>query len=288
MVVLETVVPVFAVVALGAWLAGRAPLDADTLAELALRVTTPALLFDILSRADLDAGRFGALVGGALFVAAGSGVLALGCARAGRMEPRSLVLPAAFWNAGNMALPVARLAFGEDGLEASAVVFVVMALLQSSAGVWIAKGRGGFAEALRLPLLWAALAGLGAAALEVDLPRMVREPVQMLGAMAIPLMLLHLGAQLRSYRVRVAAPAVCAAAIRSGGGLALGLLFVALSGISGVTRDVLLVHAVMPPAVVTGVLAQRYGAGPEVVASAIALGTLASVAVIPLLLAFLV
>ena len=44
----------------------------------------------------------------------------------------------------------------------------------------------------------------------------------------------------------------------------------------------------MPAAVINSVLAQRYGSEPALVASAIVLGTLASVGVIPLVIAFLV
>jgi malate permease and related proteins len=285
--VLETVAPVFAIVGLGFWLAGRRPLDGATLADLALLVTLPALLFSVLARAELHAGEVAALAGGAVFVMGGTGVLAALYARAAAAEPRGVLLPAMLWNAGNMALPVARLAFGEPGLQAAALVFVVLATAQSSVGVWIAKGEGGLAEPLRLPLLWAALAGIAVSLLGVRVPRLVLEPVEMLGAMAIPLMLVHLGIQLRRLPLRAVRPAVAAAAIRSGGGVALAWLFVSAFGVAGVTRDVLLLDAIMPPALITGVLADRYGASPQVVASAIVLGTLASAATIPALLSLL-
>jgi hypothetical protein len=191
------------------------------------------------------------------------------------------------WNAGNMALPVCRLAFGAEGLEAAALVFVVLATLQSSLGIAVAKGAGGLREVLRVPLLHASLLGLAVAALGLELPHVVMEPIDMLGAMAIPLMLLNLGLQLRllgHFHVR---DAVAAVVIRIGGGLAFGLLFVHVVGLEGVVRNVLLVDAIMPAAVINVVIAQRYDASPTLVASAVALGTLVSAVTVPALLWFL-
>jgi len=285
-VVLNTIVPVFAVVGVGFLLAGRRPLDLATLSDTALLVTAPALLFSLLAGSPLEPTRFLTMAGGALFVVAGTAGLAALYSRSSGADLRGLLLPSMLWNAGNMPLPIARLAFGEAGLQEAAVLYVVMATLQSSLGIWIAKGEGGLAEAVRLPLLHAAVAGLLCGALGITLPRIVLEPIEMLGAMAIPLMLLNLGVQLRHLRITDLHHSMAAVVIRMGGGLLLGLAFVTLFDVGGLTRSVLLIHAAMPAAVINGVIAQRYGRSPALVASAIVLGTLASVAVLPLVLYF--
>ncbi len=283
---LETVLPVFCVIGVGYALAGRRRIDVDTLAELALLVTSPALLFSVLSGTSLEASRWLSLVGGTLWIAGGTALLALACRRALRTG-RGFVLPAVFFNGGNMGLACARLAFGPQGLEAAAIVFVTIAVLTALFGVWIAKGRDGFSEALRLPLLYASAGGLGLALTDTTLPRLVMEPIEMLGAMAIPLMLLNLGLQLRRLPVRRLGVSAVAVGVRMGGGFAAALLFVTLFDVGGIDRKVLLLDSVMPAAVINAVLAQRYGSEPALVASAIVLGTLASVGVIPLVIAFL-
>ena len=63
----------------------------------------------------------------------------------------------------------------------------------------MAKGENGFGEALRMPLLYASVGGLLMALTGTELPRMVMEPIEMLAAMAIPLLLLNLGFHLRIY-----------------------------------------------------------------------------------------
>lgn len=279
---LGTVVPVFAVVAVGFWLGGRR-IDATTLAELALWVTSPALLFSLLSGTALGAERFATLAGGTAAIVAGTAILAAAYVRATSVG-RGFLLPAVFFNGGNMGLACSRLAFGPPGLEAAAVPFVVIAIFTSLFGIWIAKGRNGLREALRLPLVWGAAGGLALAVTRTEPPRLIMEPIEMLGAMAIPLMLLNLGMQLRALVVSDLRHSLFAVGIRMGGGLGVAWAFAAALGVGGVDRGVLLLMGAMPAAVINAVIAERYGTDPRLVASAIVLSTLASIGVIPLVL----
>jgi len=283
--VLATVIPVFSVVALGYAIGGRRSIDARTLANLALFVASPALLFSVLSGIALDADRWVALSGGTLFIATGTAAMA-GLYMITSGVGRGVVLPAVFLNGGNIGLASARLAFGNEGLEAAALAFVTIAVLNSLFGIWIAKGKNGLAEAVRQPLLYGAAGGIALSITGFELPRIVMEPIEMVGAMAIPLMLLSLGVQLRRLAVSDVRHSLVAVAIRMGGGFACGLVFVALLGVDGLDRKVLLLYAAMPPAVMNAVIATRYQTDPGLVASAITLGTLASVVVIPAVLIF--
>jgi len=284
--VFDTIGPVVSVVAVGYLLAARRELHLPTLSDLAILVTSPALMFSVLSGTELEADRWGVLAGGTLFIAAGAAALAVGYLRTGGRGRRGLLLPAIFWNAGNITLPCAHLAFGKEGLEAASIVFVTMAILTSTFGIWIAKGENGLGEALRLPLLYGGVGGMALAVTETTLPRVVMEPIEMLGAMAIPIMLLNLGIQLRTLRVTDLAHSIAVVAIRIGGGFVFGLLFVTFFEIHGLERQILLLASVMPPAVINVVFAQRYQCDPNLVASCIVLGTLAGLVAIPVLLYF--
>lgn len=277
-----TVLPIFAVIAVGYWLTSRGT-DPATLADLAVRITSPALLFSLLSDTTLDASRFGFLAGGTVAIATGTAALAGVYMRATSVG-RGFLLPAVFFNGGNMGLASSRLAFGQAGLEAAAVPFVTIALLTSLFGIWVAKGRNGLGEALRLPLVWGAAGGLALAVTGARLPATVIEPIRMLGAMAVPLMLLTLGVQLRRLAVSELVHSLAAVATRMGGGFACAWLFVTAMGVDGVDRGVLLLMSVMPAAVINSVIAERYRTDPALVASAVVLGTLASLVSIPLVL----
>jgi predicted permease len=277
---------VFSIVALGWWLAGRSRMDLPTLSNLALLVTSPALMFSVLGGAAVDFERWGVLVAGTLWIAFGTAVLALLYLRFTGSERRGLLLPAIFWNAGNLTLPLARLAYGEPGLEAAAVIYVTVAILSSTLGLWIAKGENGLSEVIRMPLAYGSIGGLALAISGRTLPRLVMEPIEMLGAMAIPLLLLNLGMHLRSLAVRDIRHTVVVVAIRMAGGAACALLFITRFGVTGVERKVLLLASIMPAAVINVIIAQRYSREPALVASAVVLGTLVSLVTIPLVLYF--
>jgi malate permease and related proteins len=281
--VLDTIVPVFCVIAVGYLLAGHRGMHLPTLADLALLVTSPCLMFSVLAGTEVDLGRWAALAGAAVWTMLGTGLLGAAYMKIAGVG-RGVLLSSMFWNAGNMGLACARLAFGPEGLESAAVLFVTVAVFTSSVGIWVAKGDNGFVEALRMPLLYASVGGLLMALTGTELPRMVMEPIEMLGAMAIPLMLLNLGFQLRTLEVGDFGHALVAVAIRVAGGFGFVTLFIALFAVTGIDRQVLLLHSVMPAAVINAVMAQRYGTDPELVASSIVIGTLISLLTIPAVL----
>lgn len=282
----ETVGPVFSIVLLGWWLAGRSRMDLPTLSNLALMVTSPALMFSVLGGAEVDFASWGVLVGGTLWIALGTAALAALYLRFTGSGRRGLLLPAIFWNAGNLTLPLARLAYGNAGLEAAAVIFVTVAILNSTLGLWIAKGKNGLSEIVRMPLVYGSVGGLALAISGRTLPRIVMEPIAMLGAMAIPLLLINLGMHLRSLALRDIRHTVVVVAIRVVGGASCAVLFISLLGVSGVERKVLLLASIMPAAVINVIIAQRYSRDPALVASAVALGTLVSLVTIPAMLYF--
>ena len=283
-VVFATIVPVFSIVALGYWIASRREMHLPTLSDLTILIASPCLMFSVLSGADVDLGRWSTLFGAAVFTMLATGGIALLYSRTAGGHRHGIVLAAVFWNSGNMGLACARLAFGPEGLASAAILYVTVAIFTSSIGIWIAKGENGFGEVLKMPLFYASVGGLALGVAEVAHPRMLMEPIEMVGATAIPLMLLNLGFQLRRLEVDDVRHALAAVGIRVVGGFACMLLFVELFDVRGVDAQVMMLHSVMPAAVINVVFAQRYDRDPALVASAIVIGTLLSLVTIPAVL----
>jgi len=286
LLIIEVVFPVFAIIALGYLLARFTHLDTKTLSELVVNITSPCLVYVSIAKREIVAADWLVMGGAAAAIIFGTAVLMELYQRAAAIRSRGLFLPAMFMNSGNMALPFSLLAFGAPGFDMAIIFYVTVALLHYSIGVFIAKGRGGFQEIFRLPLIYAALAGLVSSLFRVQLPSFLFTPVEMLANVAIPLMILALGIQLHSLRVRSVRHAVAGVSIRMGGGFLIAVLFVLLFGIGGLSRKVIFLDSLMPPAVFNVVLAQKYAADPDAVASAIVIGTLLSVVVTPLYLFF--
>ena len=284
--VFATVFPVLALVGAGYVLGPRLGLDLRSLTELVVYLGGPALIFVSLLRGELPAGEVVVLAGGVVSVVLGVGAMLWLADLAGGRDRRHLYPPAMFYNSGNMLLPLALLAFGEAGLHRAVVVFATMSFLQSSLGVALAGGRFDFAEMLRLPYLYAVLAAMALRAAGLALPRVLLTPLEMVGDLAVPLMLLALGLRLRAVRVDAWAPALHVTAARLAGGYAAGLLFVTLAGVDGVSRGVLLLASVMPSAVINFVFAEKYAGESSDVAAAVVASTLVSFFTTPLVLAW--
>ena len=280
MTALESTLPVFLVIAIGFWLAGRVEVDLGALSDLSLRVTSPALIFTVLASTPMQLDRIGWMVGGTAFIVGGTGLVGWLVFRR-HPDRAGLLLCSMFWNAGNMVLPTAQLAFGAEGLGVAALPFVTMTALQSSLGVWIAGGRRGWATMFRVPLLYASLGGIVVSATGWSLPTLALAPLTMLAAAAIPLLLIQLGMRLRGTSITTVRLSAAAVAIRMLVGGALGVAFVSLTAVGGLERKILLLNAAMPAAVLNVAFAERFGASPRVVGSSIALGTVIALVTVP-------
>ena len=286
-VILGVMAPVALIIAVGTlWDRLRQPFDAAFVGGLVYYIGGPCLTYATLVNYEFTSGvQHLALAAVAALVFCGVvGAIAL---RLLRLDLRSYLNCIMFPNLGNMGLPVALFAFGEPGLALAVVVFTIGSVTHSSVGIWIASGRLAPTELLKAPLLYATLlALLGQGGLEP--PVSVLRAVELLGGVTIPLMLLSLGVSLSRLKISNTQRAVTLAGLRLGIGLAGGLLVAWAFALSPLERGVLLTSAVMPVAVFNYLLAERFRTAPEDVAGGVALSTLASFVILPLVLAFAV
>lgn len=284
---LNVVAPVFGVAFVGWLFAGLRRVDLASLTDLVLYVSAPALVFSSLATQPLAPRSMAAVGGGVVAQALVCGAAAWLTFRLLRLPGRGLYLAAMFPNTGNLGLPLALFAFGRPGLAAAVIVFVSITLVHYTLGLMIVSGSPHPGDALRQPLVHAAVLGVAAALLGIDPPAPIARFIELLGEAAVPLMLLSLGVRVRSVRLRRPGPALLAVALRMGPGLAAAWAWVELFGLVGAERGVVLVTGVLPSAVMNFVLAEAYGQQAEEVASAILLGTVISLATIPVVLALM-
>ena len=176
------------------------------LARLTFWVGSPALLFLVVADADaavLFSGFLFATLAG-VFVTAG---LYLLLARLVLRRPLSHAvmggMSVSYVNANNLGVPIAVYVLG-DASWAAPILLMQLLLLQP---MWLAAldatGRGTVSvrrlvlSPVTNPLTIGSLLGLVVALTGVELPAMVREPVDLIGGLAIPCMLLACGISLR-------------------------------------------------------------------------------------------
>lgn len=225
-------VAVIGVVVLTGYLCGRLgafdAATADALNKVAFYVATPAILFRILSHADLRVllsdymvvAIVSALVSAVLYLA-----VALIWFRRPAGETAIGTAAAMFLNSNNMGVPVA--AFVIDDPQAIAAVLllqpiaftpVLLAVLDGTSGRPLSVGRV-LTQPLRNPVIVAAGAGVLISVLGIRLPPVVEVPVGLIADAAIPVVLLAFGVSLVGRKVlepgRDRGPIVAATLIKS-------------------------------------------------------------------------
>jgi predicted permease len=282
--VFEIVFPIFAIVFLGYFYARRFGPDMASANRLNLEIFTPALIFSVLSGEGFDLARYADLALAAVIVVLGSGLVAWPFARVFGYPYRVFLPPMMFNNSGNMGLPLALFAFGEAALPAAMILFLVENTLHFTVGNAMLTGHVNPLKLLRMPMLVATLAGLAVAVFQVRVPGPLHEAIDLLGQIAIPLMLFALGVRmtgvdLSDWRIGLAGALVCPLS-----GLVMAGLAAWLVPLPSIQVAQLLAFAALPPAVLNFMLAERYGIEPRKVAAIVLLGNLASLAVLPAVL----
>jgi predicted permease len=279
---LAPVIRVFLLIAAGFVFAHWKKISLSSVTEIIVYLGTPSLVFTSLVGKPLYAGDLAILVSGIGAIYAGVGLLIHIYFRLFRFHSRGFALPAMFMNAGNMGLPLALFAFGEAGLQRATLLFVICTFLQYSLGIYILQGRGNWSEIFRLPLIYAALAGLAFNLWQIKLPEILLQPLAMLGQATIPIMLISLGYRLHEVESLEWGHALGGALVRVIGGFAVATLVVHLLGAQGVNRQVLLLYGALPAAVINFILTEKYRQDPALAASIVVISTGLSLVTIPL------
>ena len=233
---LNATLPAFFLIALGAYADKLFPeLHLPTLTRLTVYFMIPALVFNAVANTSLTLSSASLLsLGYLLYLIALGAVSALGSVGLSGAQTRGVIVTSLFGNTGNMGLPITLFAYGEAGLERAVVVFMLSLVLMFVVGPTVLAGGGEnlrtkLVDALKLPPIWATLAGLAFTIFAWELPTSAARGMSLLGDAAIPVMLLSLGLQMRrSWVWGVGASALRASGLR----LVIGPLYRLRSGLA--------------------------------------------------------
>jgi hypothetical protein len=286
--ILAAVLPVLLTAGLGyVWVRLGKKFGAETMTPLISTLGTPVLVFSILMKTRLPPDAFIAVGGAAVAAIAGFVVFGSLILRLLGLRLRTYLPCLAFPNAGNLGLPLALYAYGEQGLSYAIIVFSMTTIANFTLGQGLAAGRANWLMVVKSPIPIAAVLGLIASYLQLTPPIWLANTLSLIGGMTIPLMLLMLGASLAQIRVATLPRAFAVSLLRIGGGAAIGLGACALFGLTGTARSVIILQCAMPVAVYNYLFAQMWNNQPEEVASLVVVSTLLSVGTIPMILAAL-
>ena len=281
---IQTVIPVFAIILIGYAIGKIKKVDMQPFIDLIVYIAGPCLIFSSIARSDINLTEFSTIAVAALAIILTMALLALFILKLTKLDKNGLSLPMAFGNTSYLGYPVALFAFGMDGLSRAVVYDMMNSLIIFSLGIYIIHHRNELQEAFKVPLLYAVVIGLVVNLLQIPVPSAIFNPIEMIGLITIPLALLVLGYKLTEIKVEAAKIACLASVFKILGGFSVALVIINLFSIDGLTRDIILLQAAMPSAVMTMILASKYERDASLVASVVLITTVISMVTIPLIL----
>jgi predicted permease len=286
--VLQIVAPVFILAGVGfIWVKAGWAYEIEFVTRLAMTLSVPALIFVALMQADISPDTLSNLFFSsvAAYVALAAVIWIL--AKVANLSLPTYWAPLIFGNTGNLGLPLALFAFGEVGLGYAVIVFAVMAIGSFSIGVWMVSGGGSVAKIFKEPMVWATLAGALFLTQGWQTPVWATNTLELLGQMAIPLMLITLGVALARLQMTTLSRAIVLSIVKLAVSVGIAWTVGRWFNLNDIAFAVLVVQIATPVAVTSYLLAQKYGADANEVAGLVIASTALSVIALPVLLAVL-
>lgn len=296
---LSAIAATLAVVALGYWLKQRDFLPEaawQALSPLCYWVLFPGLLFNLMSQVDLGTV---SLVPFLATIAGGSVVIVIFALLAGRaiaMSGPSLssLVQGSLRHNGFLALSILQGTFGVAALQLGAIAIAFLVSLSNIVSViavlMLGRATGQrdmkraiLAEIARNPLLGAMLIGTVVNILNIPVPAFISQLAALLGAGALPLLLLSIGASLKFSAIGGNVAPLGLALLAKFLVFPLALVTIGLAlGLSQIELAVLAAVGAAPTATSTYTLATELGGDARLMAEIVSLQTLGATASIPL------
>ncbi|MBU1026548.1 MAG: AEC family transporter [Candidatus Margulisbacteria bacterium] len=273
--IIGVITPIFIIAVVGFIVGKFKQLSLKTMADLIIYICSPALAFVLLSQTQIDLREISSIALAALLVILGTGAICFLLIKlSGKTVPTGFYLPVMFMNSGFIGYPITLFAFGELGLSKAIIFDITNAILIFTLGIYMISQKKDHWQVLKIPFLYAAIAGIFISWLNIQIPDPVFIPINLVGQITVPMALFMLGYRLANIEITSVKLPLLASLLRLTLGLALGILVVYLLKLDGVTAKVVVLIASTSSAISTIAISEEYNSSPNLVASTIALSTI--------------
>ncbi|MER5385072.1 AEC family transporter [Streptomyces sp. NPDC002688] len=273
----------------------------EVLTKLAFHVASPALLFTTLAQADLSVIFSSRLLVTAMSTAAAAGVfVAVGAVRHWGLGRTTIgALCSSYVNSGNLGIPIAVYVLGDASLVAPVLLFQQIMVTPIALTVLDLSGAGEkgplwrrLITPLRNPIAVGSLSGVAVSAAGLTVPGPILDPLQLIGGMSVPAVLLAFGISLCGSslpgRGSDRGPVLLSVVLKSvGQPLAAWALAVGVFGLRGAPLLDVVVTSALPAAQNLFTYASRYRVGEALARESILLSTILAVPVLVVVAAVL-
>ncbi len=287
--VLNITAPVFLLATIGyVWVRLGFEYRVEFVTRLAMTLSVPCLIFVSLMKTNVAPSALAALSLASLVAYA---LVTLACfflVKVMRLDVATYLAPLIFGNTGNVGMPLALFAFGTVGLDYAVVIFAVMAILSFTFGIWLVSGGGSLTKVVQEPMVAATLLGALFLWQGWQTPQFLTNALELIGQIAIPVMLITLGVAVARLETKAMGRAVLLSLCKTAICVVCSWYTATWFGLEPVAAAVLILQVSTPVAVTSYMLAEKYGAEAQPVAGLVVASTLMAVITLPLILAFVI
>ncbi len=280
-----SILPIFIIVALAAVYCRLMRPDIPQIANLAIMVFVPILVFDSLIKNKITLPMllkpiiFMLLLTGTLMLLAHLTAKAI---KARENERITLILAASMINVGNFGLPLIYFAFGKEAEAYSILYFTAFNLPLATVAIYISSREKKVGKILvdvaKIPILYAVILALIISEWSIPMPLALSKGMGLMSQATIPLIIFVLGLQLSNLKIKMSYLKIIFFAV--GIRLIISPFIASLSlqslNITGVEQQVALVQTSTPTALLPLMYAIRFNRSPDLLAAIILITTLLS------------
>lgn len=279
--------PVFLLTAIGfVWVKLDIEYRVEFVTRLAMTLSLPCLIFVSLMNTQISPEILRAVSLAAIISYALVTIASFILVKVLKLNVSTFLAPLIFGNTGNLGLPLAFFAFGTEGLSYAVVIFAIMATYNFTFGVWVISGGGSIVKATKEPLVWGTILGLIFLINNWKTPLFLTSTLELIGQMAIPLMLITLGVAIARLRLINISRALIITLTKFFICLVLSIIVGRYFQLEHIPFSVLLLQLTTPVAVTSYLLATKYDNGSDDIAGLVIISTLISAIYIPIILFF--
>lgn len=283
--VIEITAPVFLLAAVGfVWVKLGFEYRVQFVTRLSMTLAVPALIFVALMETEIPAQSLSRISIAAISGYALASLAAWVLVRITKLDVRTYLAPIVMGNTGNIGLPLAFFAYGDEGLGYAVVVFAISAIYAFTAGVWIVSRANSPMAMFKEPIVGATLLGALFLWQGWQTPVVVTNTLSLIGQMAIPLMLITLGVAVARLTPNNLGRSLWIAMLKLGLCVSIAWGLGVWFELPDVAFGILVLQLAAPAAVTSYLIAEKYGADAEAVAGLVVVSTLLAVLTLPVLL----
>lgn len=279
--------PIFSLIFVGYLYAKFVNVNLEFINRMNMDIFLPALLIIVLSRNTFSILNYQSLLIASILIVLITGLMAWAFAKIFNLSIPMFVPSMMFNNCGNMGLPLAVLAFGDEALSAAVVVFLGSNLLHFTLGTYLVGGKISWWNLLKIPVNIATIIGLVISFSGWQIPETLNRPIDMMAGVPIPLMLVALGVRIQSvgfssWKIGLVGAIICPLF-----SVIVAFLLLLVIPLETSQQVQLLLFATLPPAVLNYMFAEKYNQQAAEVASLVVVGNAFSLLTLTLMLLYL-